>query len=403
VIWVDVDNFQLVNDSFGQRVGDDVLRQVSATLRRVASGAGLVARNTGDEFLIVIGDHSEAGDGSCAKVEDVAQIAQSIAGRVRAAFRSPFDAAGADVFLRPCVGVSVLPVHAQDRDGLLRHADIAKDQTKAALRSGAPGTRGALAPLDEISLTTRLHRALDQGEFVLHYQPVVNIDSGDLVSVEALLRWQDPEHGLVSPGEFIPLAERIGMIGPLTDWVVEEASRQAARWHAQGLVIGVAVNVPAILWHPAAADRLIETVRRHGVDPRLFVVEVTESTAMADPAVSDRVLKRLSDAGLHLAIDDFGTGYSSLSRLRELPASTLKIDRSFVSELGTDPSADVMVQTVVGMARSLGLRPLAEGIETEQQRRILLAHGCRLGQGFLFSRPLPASEISRSCALRPAA
>lgn len=404
LIWVDIDNFQLVNDSYGERAGDDVIGQVAGTLRHAAAGAELVARHAGDEFLILVADADERADSAtCANVEDVAQIAQTIAGRVRSAFRSPFDAHGAEVFLRPCIGIAVLRVHAHDRDGLLRHADIAKNQAKEAMRRGAAPGRNALDPLDEISLTARLHRALAEREFLLHYQPVVDIATGELRGVEALVRWADPEQGLVPPASFIPLIERIGLIGPLTDWVVDEACRQAAVWHADKLDITVAVNVPAVLWRPETADGLIAAVRRHGVDPGRFVVEVTESTAMTDPSVSDDVLERLAAAGLHLAIDDFGTGYSSLARLRELPASTLKIDRSFVQELGTDSTAEALVEAIVGMSRSLGLVPLAEGIETEQQRAILLAHGCRLGQGFLFSRPLPAADVSRSCALRPAA
>lgn len=200
------------------------------------------------------------------------------------------------------------------------------------------------------------------------------------------------------PGSFIPLAERIGLIGPLTDWVVDEACRHAAIWHAGGLQIGVAVNMPGLLWHPAAADRLLATVDRHRVDPALITVEVTESTAMIDPAVSDAVVERLASAGLRLAIDDFGTGHSSLARLRQLPVSTLKIDRSFISELGSDPAADALVDTIIGLAHSLGMEPLAEGIETELQRANLIARGCRIGQGFYFSRPLPAADISAGCA-----
>jgi diguanylate cyclase (GGDEF)-like protein/PAS domain S-box-containing protein len=404
LIWVDVDHFQLVNDSFGQMAGDDVIRQVAMRLRQVSGGADLLARHAGDEFLMLVADASDDPAGtSCGNVDDVAQIAQTIAGRVRAAFTAPFNAGGTDVFLRPCIGLAVLPVHASDRDGLLRHADVAKDQAKAATRAGTSVNRNALDPLHQISLTARLHRALAQRQFVLHYQPVVEIATGRLSSVEALVRWQDPEQGLVPPGDFIPLAERIGLIGPLTDWVVDEACRQAREWHDCGLRIGVAVNVPAILWHPATADRLIDTVTRHGVDPSLITVEVTESTAMTDPSVSDRVLERLTGAGLHLAIDDFGTGHSSLARLRELPVTTLKIDRSFVRELGSDPAADVLVDTIIGLARNLGLEPLAEGIETEQQRAILLARGCRLGQGFLFSRPVPAAQISARYAPRRAA
>jgi diguanylate cyclase (GGDEF)-like protein/PAS domain S-box-containing protein len=404
VLWVDIDHFQLVNDSFGQNAGDAVIRQVADRLRRAAGGADMLTRHAGDEFLLVVADASDDPSSSdCRSVDDVAQIAQAIAGRVQAAFAEPFDAGGAEVFLRPCLGIAIHPVHASDRDGLLRHADVAKGQAKSALRAGTSVSRNVLDPMHEVSLTARLHRALAEERFILHYQPVVEIATGRVRSVEALVRWQDAEHGLVPPGDFIPLAERTGLIGPLTDWVVDEACRQLGEWHDAGLDIGVAVNVPAILWHPAAAERLIETVHRRSVDPSRVTVEVTESTVMIDPSVCDAVLARLSQAGLRLAIDDFGTGHSSLARLRQLPVTTLKIDRSFVRELGGDPAAEALVDTVIGLARNLGLEPLAEGIETEQQRVILLARGCRVGQGFLFSRPVPAARISDRCAIRRAA
>ena len=404
VVWIDVDHFQLVNDSFGQQAGDDVIRQVADRLRLAATGADMLTRHAGDEFVLLVADGSDDPAGTdCSSVDDVAQIAQAIAARVQAAFSAPFDAAGAEVFLRPCLGIAVFPVHAPDRDGLLRHADVAKGQSKAGLRAGTGVSRNALDPMHEISLTARLHRALAEERFLLHYQPVVEIATGRVRSVEALVRWQDAEHGLVPPGDFIPLAERTGLIGPLTDWVVDEACRQLREWQDSGLDIGVAVNVPAILWHPAAAERLIETVHRRSVDPSRVTVEVTESTVMLDPSVCDRVLARLSQAGLKLAIDDFGTGHSSLARLRELPVTTIKIDRSFVRELGDDPAAEALVDTVIGLARNLGLEPLAEGIETERQRVILLARGCRVGQGFLFSRPVPAARISDRCVIRRAA
>jgi diguanylate cyclase (GGDEF)-like protein/PAS domain S-box-containing protein len=404
LVWVDVDHFQLVNDSFGQQAGDEVIRQLADRLRQAAGGADMVTRHAGDEFLLLVADGSDdPSSRDCSSIDDVAQIAQAIAGRVQAAFAAPFDAAGAEVFLRPCLGIAVYPVHAPDRDGLLRHADVAKGQVKAGLRAGTGVSRNALDPMHEVSLTARLHRALAEERFVLHYQPVVEIATGRVRSVEALIRWQDAEQGLVPPGDFIPLAERTGLIGPLTDWVVDEACRQLREWHDAGLDIGVAVNVPAILWHPAAAERLIDTVHRRSVDPGRVTVEVTESTVMIDPSVCDRVLARLSQAGLRLAIDDFGTGHSSLARLRELPVTTIKIDRSFVRELGDDPAAEALVDTVIGLARNLGLEPLAEGIETERQRVILLARGCRVGQGFLFSRPVPAARISDRCAIRRAA
>ncbi|HYW28858.1 MAG TPA: bifunctional diguanylate cyclase/phosphodiesterase, partial [Gaiellales bacterium] len=404
VVWVDIDHFQLVNDSFGQKAGDAVICQVADRLRRAAAGADMLTRLAGDEFLLVVADASDDPSNSdCSSVDDVAQIAQAIAGRVQAAFTEPFDAGGAEVFLRPCLGIAIHPVHASDRDGLLRHADVAKGQAKTGLRAGTSASPNVLDPMHEVSLTARLHRALAEDRFILHYQPVVEIATGRVRSVEALVRWQDADHGLIPPCDFIPLAERTGLIGPLTDWVVDEACRQLREWHDAGLDIGVAVNVPAILWHPAAADRLIETVRRRSVDPTRVTVEVTESTVMIDPSVCDSVLARLSQAGLRLAIDDFGTGHSSLARLRELPVTTLKIDRSFVRELGGDPAAEALVDTIIGLARNLGLEPLAEGIETEQQRVILLARGCRAGQGFLFSRPVPAAQISDRCAIRRAA
>ena len=404
LVWVDIDHFQLVNDSFGQKAGDDVIRQVGERLRRAAAGADMLTRHAGDEFLLVVADGSDdPSSNACRSVDDVAQIAQAIAARIQAAFAEPFDAGGAEVFLRPCLGIAVYPVHAADRDGLLRHADVAKGEAQSGLCAGGSAGRNALDPLHEVSLTARLHRALAEGRFILHYQPVVEIATGRVRSVEALVRWQDAEHGLVPPGDFIPLAERTGLIGLLTDWVVDEACRQLREWHDAGLDIGVAVNVPAILWHPAAAERLIETVQHRSVDPSRVTVEVTESTVMIDPSVCDSVLARLSQAGLRLAIDDFGTGHSSLARLRELPVTTIKIDRSFVRELGDDPAAEALVDTIIGLTRNLGLEPLAEGIETEQQRVILLARGCRLGQGFLFSRPVPASRISDRCAIRRAA
>jgi diguanylate cyclase (GGDEF)-like protein/PAS domain S-box-containing protein len=403
LVWVDIDHFQLVNDSFGQEAGDQVIGQVGERLRLAGAGADMLARHAGDEFIAVVADASDdPASSECASVDDVAQIAQTIAGRVRAAFAEPFDANGSEVFLRPCLGIAVYPVHAADRDGLLRHADVAKGQAKTGLRAGAAPPRNALDPMDEVSMTARLHRALVEERFFLHYQPVVEIATGRVRSVEALVRWQDGQR-IVPPGEFIPLAERTGLIGPLTDWVVDEACRQLREWHDGGLDIGVAVNVPAILWHPAAAERLIETVQRRSVDPSRVTVEVTESTVMIDPSVCDRVLERLSRAGLRLAVDDFGTGHSSLARLRELPVSTIKIDRSFVRELGDDPAAEALVDTVIGLARNLGMEALAEGIETDRQRVILLARGCRVGQGYLFSRPVPAARISDRCVIRRAA
>jgi diguanylate cyclase (GGDEF)-like protein/PAS domain S-box-containing protein len=397
MLWIEVSNFSLVNDSFGEAAGDDVLRQIAGRLSNL-SGAHMIGRHGGDEFLVVVGDASDdPGSSSCSNRDDVAQIAQMLNGRILHLFQQPFDAGGEEVVLHPCVGISVCPAHGRDRDSLLRHADVAKNQAKAALRGDRPADRKALDALHEVWLSSRLHKALERQEFELHYQPVMDLETGTPVAVEALVRWQSPERGLIPPNDFIPLAERIGVIGPLTDWVANEACRQAREWHDAGLMLRVGFNVPAVLWQPAMAERLIRAVQRHGVDASMVTVEVTESTAMIDPTVSDQVLEVLSRHGLRLAIDDFGTGHSSLARLRQLPATMLKVDRSFVMELGDDPAAEAMVATIIGLARNLGLEPVAEGIETEQQRQILVALGCRLGQALQPSCPrgAPAGCVSR--------
>jgi EAL domain-containing protein (putative c-di-GMP-specific phosphodiesterase class I) len=213
------------------------------------------------------------------------------------------------------------------------------------------------------------------------------------VGAEALLRWNDGERGLVMPGEFIPLAERTGLIAPISDWVIEEACRQGAEWRRAGLDIYVSVNLPAIFWQPTAMRQVLETIESFGLSADRMMIEITESTVMADTLRSEPIIAELHERGLRLAIDDFGTGHSSLSRLNQMQVTTLKIDRSFVADLPHDRSAAVLVATIIQLATNLGLQPLAEGIETEPQRRFLLEHGCSLGQGFLFSKAVPAADI----------
>jgi EAL domain-containing protein (putative c-di-GMP-specific phosphodiesterase class I) len=228
---------------------------------------------------------------------------------------------------------------------------------------------------------------------MLHYQPLVALESGVIVGAEALIRWQDQERGLVMPGDFIPLAERTGLIGPISDWVIEEACRQSAEWRAAGLDLYVSVNLPAVFWQPTAMRQVLATIERFGLSADRMMVEITESTVMADTHRSEPIIAELHERGLRLAIDDFGTGHSSLARLNQMLVTTLKIDRSFIADLPHDRSAAVLVATIIQLARNLGLHPLAEGIETEEQRRFLVEHQCPLGQGFLFSRPVPAAEI----------
>jgi EAL domain-containing protein (putative c-di-GMP-specific phosphodiesterase class I) len=255
--------------------------------------------------------------------------------------------------------------------------------------------------VNQLSFTTRLRKAVEERQWTLHYQPILDLQSGEMVEVEALVRWQDPEGGLIAPGEFIPLAEEMGLIGAIGDWVLSEISRQSRRWTDAGIPLKIGFNLsPRQLWQPDLGQRILLRLQSANVDPSRITIEITESAAMSDPDRTQRVLRDLHERGLHLAIDDFGTGYSSLSRLKYMPVDLLKIDRSFVKDIPRDADASAIVLAIIQMGRSLGMTPLAEGIETEEQWRFLVDAGCILGQGYLFSKPVPASEIEASLQRR---
>jgi EAL domain-containing protein (putative c-di-GMP-specific phosphodiesterase class I) len=247
--------------------------------------------------------------------------------------------------------------------------------------------------LVQLSLAGRLRRAVDANEFVLHYQPVVELEDGRMVGAEALIRWQDPERGVIPPMDFIELAERTGLIEPISEWVIREACRQSAEWQRGGLDLCVSINLPARFWEPTAIGSLLTTIESFGLSPSRMMLEITESAAMANPSRDDARIDLLRDRGLRVAIDDFGTGHSSLARLNQLLVSTLKIDRSFVRDVPHDRQGATLMAGIIRLARTLGLTPLAEGIETSEQRQFLIEHGCRLGQGYYFSKPIPAAEI----------
>jgi EAL domain-containing protein (putative c-di-GMP-specific phosphodiesterase class I) len=313
--------------------------------------------------------------------------------------------------VRARAGISIFPFDASEPRVLLQHADAAHYQAKepgsAPTRVFAAGSEAVEKRLETI---TRLRKAVDAHEFVLHYQPVIDLARAHeaihagratvpMVGVEALIRWEDPERGLIPPLDFIPLAEETGLIEPIGEWVVEEACRQAAAWAADGLELDVAFNVSLRqLWQPDFVDKTLRAARVAGVDPRRMVVEVTESSVMADPARTQSVLEQLNEAGFRMAIDDFGTGHSSLARLWRLPVDLLKIDRSFVKEMPGDQAASTMASTIIHLASSLGIDHLAEGIERADQLDYLVDQGAGLGQGFLFGRPVPAPEIAQLAA-----
>jgi diguanylate cyclase (GGDEF)-like protein len=394
VVYIAIKDFSLVNDGLGHEAGDELLRQFASRLRDGVVGAELVARQSGDEFLVLVADMGDGdGDGTHRIEADVAQMAAALTGRLQHLLELPFTYGGEDVYLTASCGVAQYPADGADRETVIRAATINRYGGRAGRR------RTSLEPAEELKLISRLHRAIDQREFVLHYQPVVDLHDGRPFAVEALIRWMPPGEDPVSPGDFIPIAERIGLIGRITEWVVEEVCAQTRRWSERDIDLRISFNFPTSLWDAATVRRLLAQVRAAGVEPHRLVMEVTESAAMKNPAESLEILEMLRAAGMPLAIDDFGTGYSSLSRLNQVPAATLKIDRSFVRDLPHDASSAKLTETIVRLARGVGMEPLAEGIETEPQRRFLVEHGCRIGQGFLFGRAAPPEVIEQ--LLRP--
>jgi diguanylate cyclase (GGDEF)-like protein/PAS domain S-box-containing protein len=394
VIYLDLDNFKLVNDSLGHQAGDELLVELAERLRGCTRETDLVARQGGDEFLLLLSD-LERGTGSVSGVDASMIIAESVATRVHDALRLPFNLRGTDFFASASLGLSLFPQDAADAPTLLKNADAAMYQSKKRDPGGyVVFSSGGEDPLKKLSLTTRLRRAVEEQHWVLHYQPIIDLGDGSMKGVEALVRWKDPSGGILPPGEFIPLAEELGLIEAIGDWVIDEFTAQDREWRAQGLDLQISFNLsPRQLWSAQLSETMIAKLHGAGVDPRNVVVEITESTAMADPDRTQKILTELHAWGLTLAIDDFGTGYSSLARLKHMPVDILKIDQAFVRDCETDRDLAGMVRAMIQLAQSLGMTPLAEGIETRGEYDFLRANGCRLAQGFLFSRAVPGSEI----------
>jgi diguanylate cyclase (GGDEF)-like protein/PAS domain S-box-containing protein len=388
LMYMDLDNFKLVNDSLGHAAGDRVLGQVAERLREALRASDLLARQGGDEFLLLVTDIEG----------DPRMAAEAVAASITQALERPFEVQGAEFHIGASIGVSLFPRDAHDGDTLLRHAD-------AAMYQGKRGDRGRVTfyaeegrdALRRLSMATLLGKAVAHDEFVLHYQPIVSLDDGSIDHVEALIRWCDPEHGLVMPGDFIPVAEETGLIEAIGDWVIEEVCDQLLAWREQGLEPAISFNVsPRQLRRGDLVERVSERLASAGVEASRLVMEVTETAAMQDaPERVERVLRDLAEMGFRIAIDDFGSGWSSLARLRSLPVRMLKIDRSFLKDVPADPVGCAFVRAVVEFGASVGLTTVAEGVETEAQREFLLGAGCGCGQGFHLGRPVPAAEAAR--------
>jgi diguanylate cyclase (GGDEF)-like protein/PAS domain S-box-containing protein len=401
VLFIDLDNFKLVNDSFGHGAGDKLLHAVADRMRCAVRRTDIVARQGGDEFLLLLPDMKRDFDGDGMLLWP---RVETVANNVRRALRTPFDVDGVEVFVSASIGISVYPNDAEDATTLLKHADVAMYSAKERGRDGhAFYARDAETGLEQISMASRLRKALELGcDFVLHYQPIVELQSGKTVGVEALVRWRDGDRGLIAPGDFIPLAERLGLIGSISDWVIEETCRQAAAWQAQGRDLYTSLNLPPSYCQTSGASHLLHQARAAGIEPTHLMVEITESALLPDgPRQMEEDLAQIKSHGLRIAIDDFGTGYSSLGRLNHTWVSTLKIDRSFISGLPGDSHASKLVSSIIQLARTLELEPLAEGVETEAQRLFLLDAGCGLAQGFLFSHPLPPQQLEEHLDREP--
>jgi diguanylate cyclase (GGDEF)-like protein/PAS domain S-box-containing protein len=401
VLYLDLDNFKLVNDSLGHAAGDELLAQTAARLKDVARETDIVARQGGDEFMLLMSDlpNEHRWDHP-----DPIQTAESVAKRIQDTLRVPFILAETEFYVSASIGISVFPQHAEDHQSLLRDADSAMYQSKR-WRRGAHVVYASEAgdPLSELSFNTQLRRAVEHNHWILHYQPLIGLRDGATIGVEALIRWKDPGGELILPGMFIGLAEDLGLSEAIGDWVLDEVCMQAKRFDEAGLDLTTTFNIsPRQLRRKNLVRRVISAVENARIDPSKMVIEITEATAMTDPDRTEEILWDLHSSGIRLAIDDFGIGYSNLSRLKHLPVDILKIDRSFVGDLAFDQDARSIVTAIIQLASALGLEPLAEGIETEDQCRFLVERDCPLGQGYLFSRPLPAADIMQRLAGSPA-
>jgi diguanylate cyclase (GGDEF)-like protein/PAS domain S-box-containing protein len=395
VVYLDLDNFKLVNDSLGHAAGDDLLRHVASRLSEISRETDLVARLGGDEFLLLVADLERGPSGGHEGPDHALLVARSVATRVHECLRAPFVIAGTECYTSASIGVSVFPLDAEDGPILLKNADAAMYQSK----KHGPGDLAFFAsepddPVRTLSFATRLRQAVDAQQWVLHHQPIVDLVTSRMVGVEALIRWREADGRLTKPDEFIPQAEEMGLIEPIGDWVLQQLCRESGAWRRSGLDVDVSFNLSLRqLWHPDLTQKVLTRLKSADVDPTRIIIEITESAAMADPDRTRQTMWDLHAHGLRFAIDDFGTGYSSLSRLKNLPVNILKIDRSFVRDLPGNHEAETTVKAIIQLALGLGMTPLAEGIETEEQRGFLVAHDCSLGQGFCFSPAIPAPEL----------
>ncbi|MDQ6685583.1 MAG: bifunctional diguanylate cyclase/phosphodiesterase [Pseudomonadota bacterium] len=381
---MDLDGFKPVNDTYGHSTGDLVLEQVGQRLKSMSRGKDVVARVGGDEFLLMLSN-----------VTSESAVAH-VADRLIQGLSQPYVAEGREVMISCSVGIAMYPDAGCSHAKLIARADAAMYSSK---RSGG-STHCFYSPtMDadaeaQFELLRDLRKAVPAQEFELYYQPKIDAKSNKVTAVEALLRWKHPTRGILLPNTFLPIAERFGLIGPIGNWVIEDACRQSRAWRDKGLRMRVAVNLSA---HQMRQEDIVERItgalETHRIHPSLLTCEITESAAMEDTKTTQATFRRLGELGTHLSIDDFGTGYSSLAYLRQLPAEELKIDRSFIMDVEHSADARAVVDAVIKLAHALGLKVVAEGVENQRQQQILEQMGCDELQGFLFAKPMSGRAL----------
>ena len=387
VAFLDIDNFKVVNDSLGHTLGDHLLRAVASRLQSALRATDTVARQGGDEFVLVLCDQ---------------QSEQQIAGELRRIvelFAKPFSVEGRDVFVTASIGAALHPQDAKDPESLMKSAELAMYRAKESGRNTYQlyTVEMQTRVMERLALESRLRRAVELGEFELYFQPQVDLRTNRVFGCEALIRWRQPELGMVSPAKFIPLAEETGLIVPIGEWVLRTACRQCKIWQDAGLPqVAVAVNISARQFREKNLFQLVETILAEtGLSPNLLELEVTESVIMHDAQQVIASLEAFREMGVRLSVDDFGTGYSSLSYLKRFPVDRLKIDQSFVRDLSTDADDVAIAQAIITLGHTLNLRVIAEGVETPEQLAFLRKYQCDEMQGYLFGKPVPAEEFGK--------
>jgi diguanylate cyclase (GGDEF)-like protein len=384
---IDLDHFKNINDTLGHHMGDELLIQVAQRIASSLRNSDIVARLGGDEFVVVLPDLASAAD--------AAPVAENIIKAVAA----PYQVLGQQLLTSPSIGISIYPDHAGEIEDLLRCADIAMYHAKTHGRGNFQffSEDMDVRTRERQALEKDLRAAIEGRQFELHYQPQLELRTGQICGVEALVRWRHPQRGMVPPMDFIPLAEEAGLIGPLGDWILEEACRQLGAWRQAGLTdIRMSINLSARQFLDLGLpERVRSVIETSGVPAAMIDLEITESMSMESPVDAIALMRRLTELGVSLSIDDFGTGYSSLAYLKLFPIRTLKIDRSFVKDIETDQNDAEICDVTVLLAHKLGLEVVAEGVETAEQLKFLLSVGCERIQGYWLSKPLPGDDAER--------